>query len=120
MQYMMIFAETEAEMAKRDDPAAAGAYWGAWTDYIGALNASGVVVSGNGLMPPATATTLRMKDGTRQVQDGPFIDTKEQLGGYIIIEVADLDAALDWASRSPAATAGAVEIRPVLPPPPAG
>jgi hypothetical protein len=61
---------------------------------------------------------VRMRDGRRQVQDGPHPDTKEQLGGYFVIDVPDLDAALDWAARSPASAYGSTEVRPVLPPPP--
>jgi hypothetical protein len=117
MQFMLIMNETEAERSKRDDPATAGAYWGGWTAFVGALQQSGIVVNGDGLQPPHTATTLRIRDGKRVVQDGPFADTKEQLGGYFIIEVPDLDAALDWAAKSPAASGGSVEVRPVMPPP---
>ena len=84
-----------------------------------AIRASGVVVSGAGLQPPETATTVRLKGEQRHVQDGPFADTKEQLGGFFVIDVPDLDAALAWAARSPAATDAAVEVRPVMPPPPA-
>lgn len=118
MQYMLIFNETPADFAKRDDPAEASAYWGAWQAYVGALNASGHVVSGNGLQPPHAATHLRVRNGERHVQDGPFADVREHLGGYFIIDVDSLDAALEWAARSPSATYGSVEIRPVLPPPP--
>lgn len=118
MHYMLIFAEDAANIARRDDPAAAGDYWGAWTAYSAAVAGSGVMVSGNGLQPPSTATTVRVRGGERQVQDGPFSDSKEMLGGYFIIDVPDLDAALDWAARSPAAEYGSVEVRPVLPPPP--
>lgn len=117
MQYMLIFNESTAEVARRDDPAAAPAYWGAWQAYIGALGGAGVVVSGNGLQPPRTATIVRMVGGQRQVQDGPFADTHEHLGGYFIVEVASLDEALAWAARAPCASAGSVEVRPVLPPP---
>jgi hypothetical protein len=117
MQYMLIFAETAETMSRRNDPAAAPAYWGAWSAYIGALRAAGVMVGGNGLQEPHTATTLRLRDGRRVVQDGPFADSKEQLGGYVILDAPDLDAALDWAARSPAAAGGSVEVRPVLPPP---
>lgn len=117
MQYMLIFRETLAEVGRRDDPAAAPAYWGAWNAYIGALNAAGVVVSGNGLQPPHTATHLRVREGKRVVQDGPFADTREHLGGYFVIRVANLDEALEWAARSPSAEYGSVEVRPVLPPP---
>ena len=116
MQYMLIFAEPEAEFAKRTDPAMAESYWGAWGAYIGALRAAGVIVNGDGLLAPHTATTVRVRDGKREVQDGPFADMKEQLGGYFVLEVADLDAALTWAAQSRAALVGSVEVRPVMPP----
>ncbi len=118
MQYVLLFNETKAERDKRDDPAAAGPYWGGWTAYIGALAQSGVMVSGNVLQPPETGTVLRVESGARHVADGPFADTKEALAGYVVIEAPDLDAALEWAARAPCAVAGSVEIRPVLPPPP--
>lgn len=118
MQYMLIFRETAGELARRDDPASASEYWGAWTAYVAALGGAGVVVSGNGLQPPRTAMQVRVVDGVRHVQDGPFADTHEHLGGYFIIEVPGLDAALDWAARAPCASAGSVEVRPVLPPMP--
>lgn len=118
MQFMLMFAEPEESFAERDHPQKAGHYWGAWTGYIAALREAGVIVNGDGLHPPATATTVRVRDGRRDVQDGPIADVKEQLGGYFVVDVADLDAALDWAARAPSAASGAVEVRPVLPPPP--
>ncbi len=117
MEYTLLFLETPAEMA-RGETADAPEYWGAWTAYMGAMAAAGVMRGGNALMPPATATTLRITDGKWAVEDGPFADTKEQLGGYVIIDVPNLDAALEWAARAPCATAGSVEIRPVMPNPP--
>jgi len=117
MHYMLLFNETPAEAGKRNDPAQAEAYWGGWTAYIGAIAQSGAMVSGNGLQPPDVATTLRVENGRRHVVDGPFADTKEMLAGYVIVDVPDLDAALEWASRAPCVTGGSVEIRPVLPPP---
>jgi hypothetical protein len=75
-----------------------------------------VVQSGNGLQPPHTSTTVRVRDGKRQVQDGPFADTREHLGGYFVIEVPSLDEALEWAARAPCAVSGSTEVRPVLPP----
>ncbi|MGL4319595.1 MAG: YciI family protein [Paracoccaceae bacterium] len=117
MKYMLIFTEPEAEAAKRNHPDHAAAYWGGWTTYIEAMYKAGVVVSGEGLQLPMTATTVRVRDGKRIVQDGPFADTKEQLGGYFIIDVPDLDAAIDWAAQAPSALVAAVEVRPVLPPP---
>jgi hypothetical protein len=118
VEYMLIFNETPEVIAKREDPAEAGAYWGAWTAYVGALNASGAVVSGNGLQAPHTATHVRIRDGQRIIQDGPYADTKEHVGGYFIIKVDSLDQALEWAARSPSAEYGSTEVRPVLPPPP--
>lgn len=117
MHYMLLFRETADEVAKRDDPAQAGAYWGGWNAFIGAMAQAGVIVKGDGLLGPQTATTVRIRDGKRVVQDGPFADAKEQLGGYFVIDVADLDAALEWAARAPCASAGSVEVRPVMPPP---
>lgn len=117
MQFMLILNETTAEVARRDDPAAAPAYWGAWGAYVGAIQDSGIVLSGNGLQPPRTATHVRLESGKRQVQDGPFAATHEHLGGYFVVEVASLDDALEWAARAPCASAGSVEVRPVLPPP---
>lgn len=114
MHYMLIFKETAEELAKREDPAQAQNYWNAWTAYVGALHAAGVVVSGNALQPPETGTTVRIRGGKRQVQDGPFADAKEHLGGYFIIDVPSLDAALEWAARSPSTSGGSTEVRPVL------
>ena len=118
MQYMLLLNETAEEHARGDDPEQAPIYWGAWNAYIGALRDAGVIVNGDGLQGPHTATTVRIRDGQRLVQDGPFADAKEQLGGYFVIDVADLDTALEWAARAPCAAAGSVEVRPVMPPPP--
>ncbi|QDL56372.1 YciI family protein [Rhodoferax aquaticus] len=117
MQFMIVFKETDAEVARKDDPTAAPAYWGAWGAYMNAMQDSGIMVSGNALQPPRTATHIRVEGGKRQVQDGPFADTYEHLGGYVIVKADSLDEALEWASRAPCASAGSVEVRPVLPPP---
>lgn len=116
MQYMLLLNETEAEFAKRNHPEQAQEYWGGWMAFIGAMTQAGVIVKGDGLQGPYSATTLRMRDGKRLVQDGPYADTKEQLGGYFVIEVPDLDTALDWAAKAPSAETASVELRPVLPP----
>lgn len=87
MQYMLIFREPSEGEHPRNDPEKAQAYYGAWKAYIGALNQAGVIVGGRGLQPPQTATTVRVRSGQRQVQDGPYPDTKEQLGGYYVLEV---------------------------------
>lgn len=117
MQFMIVFKETDAEVARKDDLTAAPAYWGAWGAYMNAMQDSGIMVSGNALQPPRTATHIRVEGGKRQVQDGPFADTYEHLGGYVIVKTDSLDEALEWASRAPCASAGSVEVRPVLPPP---
>jgi hypothetical protein len=115
MQYMLLLNEKPEHFFERTDPEKAGPYWGAWTSYIAAMREAGIIVSGNALQGGHTATTVRVRDGARQVQDGPYADTKEQLGGYFVIEVPDLDAALAWAARSPSAAYASVEVRPVLP-----
>ena len=118
MQFMLTFTQPTEEFAKAADPAQAGSYFGAWKAYIGAMAQAGVIVSGHGLMPPQTATMVRLRDGKRQVQDGPYADTKEHLGGYFVIEVASQEEALEWAARSPASSVGHTEVRPVMPPQP--
>ena len=118
MQYMLIFKDPLSEFAKAANPATAPAYFGAWGAYVTAIKASGVVVNGDGLLPPQMGTTISMRNGKRVVQDGPFADAKEHLGGYYVIEVPSLDVALDWAVKSPSAEFGSVEIRPVMPPMP--
>lgn len=115
MKYAILIHESEAEFAQRNDPTKAGPYWGAYTAYGEALAKAGVMLGGAGLQAPHTSTTLRLKDGKRLVQDGPYADTKEQLGGFYLIDVPDLNAALEWAARCPAATfGGTVEVRPQL------
>ena len=103
MQYMLILNETSEDFAKRNHPEHAQTYWGAWNAFIGAMGAAGVIVKGDGLLGPETATTVRIRDGKRQIQDGLFADTKEQLGGYFVIEAPDLDAAIEWALKAPSA-----------------
>lgn len=116
MQYMLFLNETEADFAKRNHPEHAETYWGGWNAFIGAMAKAGVIVKGDGLQGPHSATTVRVRDGKREVQDGPFADSKEQLGGYFVIEVPDLDTALEWAAKAPSASSASVEVRPVLPP----
>ena len=112
MQYAILIYETPGEFARRSGDAAP-AYWSTWSAYIGALGDK--ATSGACLKGPETGTTVRAAADQRQVQDGPYADTREQLGGFAIIEAQSLDAALAWAERCPAAATGAVEVRPVLP-----
>ena len=113
MQYVLAIYESSEGFEARTGEACA-AYMGAWRAYGDALRHAGVMAGGKGLQPPATATTVTFRGGERTVQDGPYADTKEQLGGIFIIEVPDLDAALEWAARCPVTLGGAVEVRPAL------
>ncbi len=89
-------------------------HWlGAYRAYMEAMSKAGVLKDSRGLYPTSAATTVRVANGKPQVLDGPYADSKEQLGGFHIIEVPDLDAAIAWATRSPTALYGVVEVRPV-------
>jgi hypothetical protein len=89
-------------------------HWlGAYRAYMEAMSKAGVLKDSRGLESSSAATTVRVADGKTQVLDGPYADSKEQLGGFHIIEVPDLDAAISWAARSPTALHGVVEVRPV-------
>ncbi len=112
MQYLLMLYADEAgwaKMSKGEHEQAVAAYMA----YGEALNAAGVFKGSNRLQPIATATTVRNINGKAQVLDGPYVDSKEQLGGYYLIDVPDLDAALSWAARCPGAGHGVVEVRPI-------
>jgi len=112
MKCVMLIYESAANLESRKD-AKRDPYVAAWRAYYKALAASGAYVSGQPLKAGATATTVRLKDGKRHVQDGPFVDAKERLGGFIILDVPSLEAALEWAARCPATASGAVEVLPI-------
>jgi hypothetical protein len=113
MRYVMLIYETRADFEARG-PSVREPYVAAWRAYYRALVDAGVFVGGGAPLEEAgTATTIQLKDGRRHIQDGPFAETKEQLGGFMILDVASLDAALEWAARCPAAATGAVEVRPM-------
>ena len=111
MQFALLIYESPEAFATRNK----GSYVGAWRAYHKAIVEAGIFVGGDPLQLPETGTTVRLKEGKRSVQDGPYADTKEQLGGFTILELPSLDAALDWAARCPAASYGAVEVRPLVP-----
>ena len=114
MQFALLIYETPEAFANRNSDGN-DSYTGAWRAYHKALVDAGVFVGGDPLQVPETGTTVRLKEGKRHVQDGPYADTKEQLGGLAILELPSLDAALDWAARCPTASCGAVEVRPLAP-----
>jgi len=113
MQDMILNYTTPLDYADADAvrAAAEGELWGAYTR---ALIDAGVFVSVNALHPAHTASTLRLRSEARDIQDVPYAASKQQFGGDYIIEAADLDVALHWASLNPAASSGAAEVRPVI------
>jgi hypothetical protein len=112
MKYMLMIFGNEAarQAASKEQNAQMTAAYGAYSQ---ALVKAGVMVGGDRLQPVSTATTVRVANGKTEVLNGPYAETKEQLGGYYIIDVPDLDAALSWAARCPGASHGALEVRPI-------
>ncbi len=111
MRYTLFLYNDESAFADMTD-ADMGAALQAYGSYIDQLREAGVFVDTDYLAPSGSATMLTMRTGARQVQDGPYADTKEQLGGYFVIDAPDLDAAMDWAAKCPSARYGQIEIRP--------
>ncbi len=112
MQYMLMLYVREsgwAAMTKAEQERGTAAYMA----YTEALSKAGALKGTGRLQSSSTATTVRLANGKSQVLDGPYADSKEQLGGYYLIDVPDLDAALSWAARCPTAGHGVVEVRPV-------
>src|SRR5260370_30833543 len=110
MQYLLMVYVNEAgwpKLTKAEQEQGIAAY-GAYTE---ALNKAGVLKGSNRLQPVSAATTVRLANGKPQVLDGPYVDSKEQIGGYYLIDVADLDAPISWAPRCPGAGQGTVEVR---------
>ncbi len=113
MQYMcLIYTDERAwqDMSEEDQNPLSGDYF-AFTESI---QKSGNMLAGDALQPTSTATTVRVRDGEALVTDGPFAETKEQLGGYYLIEAKDADEALEIAARIPGASHGSIEVRPVM------
>ena len=112
MQYMLMLYSEEGGWSRLNKPEQeqAMAAYGAFTE---ALTTAGALKGFGRLQPGSTATTVRIANGKPRVLDGPFADSKEQLGGYYLIEVPDLDAAISWAARCPGAGHGVVEVRPL-------
>ena len=86
----------------------------AYQVYTDDVRAAGVFEAGDGLQPTATATTVRVRDGQVLTTDGPFAETKEQLGGFYLFNCKDLDEAVEWAAKIPGATGGSIEVRPII------
>ena len=114
MQYVLMIYGDEAGMGKasKADTDKMMAAYGAYSE---AMKTAGVIRGRERLRPSSDAASVRVKDGKSKVLNGPYAETKEQLGGYFIIDVPDLDAAISWAARCPGASAGTVEVRPTWP-----
>ena len=112
MQYLLMLYADETGWSKMTKAQQEQGY-AAYMAYTKALKEAGAWVGSNRLQPVSAATTVRVANGKSQVLDGPYIESKEQLGGYYLIDVPDLDSALSWAARCPGASHGTVEVRPV-------
>jgi hypothetical protein len=112
MKYMLLIYREEAAMQTLSEPDRTQmiAAYGAYTQ---AMMQAGAFVDGGRLRPSGSATTVRVANGKTEVLNGPYAETREQLGGYYLIEAPDLDAALAWAARCPGASTGSMEVRPV-------
>jgi hypothetical protein len=113
MRFLLIIYGDERRLAERgeeDTKAAVDAYWALDNE----ATAAGVFVDSAGLYPTETARTVRIRDGEQSVTDGPFAETKEQLGGFYLLECASMEEALEWAAKVPAARKGSVEVRQVM------
>ena len=114
MQYVFLLYMNETER-QFDTEEAAMADMKRWFDYTESLRKAGIMLGGEALQDTHTATSVRMDDKSRLTTDGPFAETKEQLGGFYLVECPDLDTALEWAEKCPAAQdGGTVEVRPVM------
>jgi hypothetical protein len=113
MQYMLLIYSDEAQwekLSEEEQQGIMGEYWAYTTE----LQEAGAFVAGDALQPPNAATTVRIRDGEQLLTDGPFAETKEQLGGYYLVEVDSLDEAIEWGAKIPTARYGSIEVRPVM------
>ena len=114
MKYLLMIYEEEKVWEKIND-AEKGKIFGEYMQFTKEIQDSGNYLGGNPLKPTSTATTVRLRNGKQMVTDGPFAETKEQLGGYYLVEAKDLDEAIKIAARIPGAKIGSIEVRPILP-----
>ena len=113
MRYLLTIYEDESQWATMA-PSDAGATMARYQAFGESAREAGAFAGGEGLQPTSTATTVRVRDRERLVTDGPFAETKEQLGGFYLLDCKDLDEAIEWASKIPGAETGSVEVRPVM------
>ena len=113
MQYIMFINDVEADQTGPQDPAF-GEYMAEFDRFNDMVTNQGLSVSSSRLMPTTTATTVRVRDGETLTSDGPFAETKEQIGGFWILECRDLDHAIELAAQIPTARQGSIEVRPIM------
>jgi len=114
MKYLLLIYSNEESVSGRSDTEK-GRVHQEYVDYTTGIRKSGNYISGEALQPVSTATTVRVKEGKTLATDGPFAETREQLGGFYMVEAADLDQAIALAARIPGAKTGSIEVRPILP-----
>lgn len=115
MQYLLLIYSNEAEMASKS-PAEVQAITSEYVEFTKGIIQGGQFKAGDRLKPATTASTVRVRNGQLTITDGPFAETREQLGGYYLIEAKNLDAAVAIAARIPGAREGSIEVRPIWPP----
>jgi len=113
MQYLLLIYDNEAKMGALP-PDEFGKLFADYGKFTNEIRESGNYIGGNPLQPVKTATTVRIRDGKQSVTDGPFAETKEQLGGYYLVEAKDLDEAISLAARVPSSKYGSIEVRPIM------
>lgn len=116
MQYLLLIYENEASMASLSEEEQ-GKVFQEYMDYTNGIRKSGNYVGGEALQPISAATTVRVKNGKTLATDGPFAETREQLGGFYMVEAKDLDEAIKLAAGIPASRTGSIEVRPIMPTP---
>ena len=119
MKYLLLIYQSEAVLAGRSE-AEQGKIFQEYMDYTNGIVKAGNYISGEALQRIATATTVRVKEGKTVTTDGPFAETREQLGGFYLVEAKDLDEAIRLAAGIPASRTGSIEVRPIMPTPPPG
>jgi hypothetical protein len=113
MKYLLTIYNDESGW-REVTPEQSGQIMAAYEAFGRAATEAGVMLGGEGLQPTSTATTVRVRDGETVTSDGPFAETREQLGGYYLLDCRDLDDAIGWAARVPGAQQGSIEVRPVM------
>ncbi len=111
MKLLLLANEAPEDFALRENKGEFDSYMGAWYAFSEAMSDAGVTLDSAALQPPSTATVVSVRNGARHVEDGPYPDAKEQLGGFFVIDAPDLETGAEWAGKCPAAERGFVDVR---------